>query len=169
MSMAAYAPAENLVAIADAPPTIDAALEAAYKGASIYYAFTDLIVADPYKDMKDDLKQAYYVGQSKVVGGTTTDIVAMIVGNVFLQVWIGADDKLPRLMRAIYLNDPLEQRYAVVLSDWKLDVDVPAGAFATEKTASATHIPFKSPYEPPMAKASAKGKSPSKSATPAVK
>ena len=96
-------------------------------------------------------------------------IVAMIVGNVFLQVWIGADDKLPRLMRAIYLNDPLEQRYAVVLSDWKLDVDVPAGAFATEKTASATHIPFKSPYEPPMAKASAKGKSPSKSATPAVK
>src|SRR5277367_5221426 len=34
--MMAYAPAENLVAIADAPPTIDATLQAAFNTASIY-------------------------------------------------------------------------------------------------------------------------------------
>src|SRR6266545_7716716 len=46
--MMAYAPAENLVAVADAPPTIGAALKAAYDTAAIYYPFTDLVVADPY-------------------------------------------------------------------------------------------------------------------------
>src|SRR6478672_13514254 len=47
--MMAYAPAENLVAVADAPPTIDAALEQAYHSAAIYFPFADWIVADPYK------------------------------------------------------------------------------------------------------------------------
>jgi hypothetical protein len=46
--MMAYVPADNLVAITDAPPTLDAALEAAYKTAGIYFPFTDAIVADPY-------------------------------------------------------------------------------------------------------------------------
>src|SRR5213593_3618841 len=66
--MMAYAPAENLVAVADAPPTIDATLEAAYHSAAIYFTFTDLIVADPYKDMAEGLTLAYYIGQSRVVG-----------------------------------------------------------------------------------------------------
>ena len=43
-TMMAYAPAENLVAVADAPPTIDAALEAAYNKAAIFFPFTDLLV-----------------------------------------------------------------------------------------------------------------------------
>jgi hypothetical protein len=62
--MMAYAPTENLVAIADAPPTIDATLVAAYDGAAIYFPFTDVIVSDPYKDMSGDLKTAFYIGQS---------------------------------------------------------------------------------------------------------
>ena len=39
--MMALEPAENLVAVADAPPTIDAALKAAYDSAAIYFPFTD--------------------------------------------------------------------------------------------------------------------------------
>src|SRR3989442_14083084 len=38
--MMAYAPAENLVAVAEAPPIIDAALEAAYHSAALYFTFT---------------------------------------------------------------------------------------------------------------------------------
>ena len=62
--------------MADAPPTIDATLKAAYDSAAIYFPFTDVIVADPYQDIADGLKLAFYIGQSRVVGGTTTDIVA---------------------------------------------------------------------------------------------
>ena len=38
-TMMAFAPAENHVAVADAPPTIDAALKAAYDSAAIYFPF----------------------------------------------------------------------------------------------------------------------------------
>src|SRR6266487_1404365 len=144
--MMAYAPAENLVAVADAPPTIDAALEAAHRSAAIYFPFTDLIVADPYKDMEEGLKLAYYIGQSRVVGGTTTDMVAYIDSAVFVQIWIGAEDKLPRLLHAVYLDDPEQLRHNLLLSDWQLDAAVPADTFSSAKAASANPMPFAHPH-----------------------
>src|SRR5450432_2838681 len=133
--MMAFAPAENLVAVADAPPTIDAALEAAYDSAAIYFPFTDVMVADPYKDIADGLKVAFYIGQSSIVGGTTTDMVAYVTGNVFVQAWIGAEDKLPRRIYAVYLNDRARLRHVLELSNWALDTAVTADAFVSAKAA----------------------------------
>jgi hypothetical protein len=149
--MMAYTPAENFVAVADAPPTIDATLKAAYDTAAIYFPFTDVMVADPYADIADGLVLAFYIGQSTVVGGVTTDIVAYAHDNVFVQMWIGADDKLPRMARAVYRNDRAQLRHQLELSNWKLDVTVPADAFATAKAATATRIKFSHPSEPPAA------------------
>ena len=162
--MMAYAPAENLVAIADAPGTLDAALEQAYNSAAIYFPFADWIVADPYKEMSDGMKLAYYIGQSKVVGGTTTDMVAYIDHGVFIQAWIGADDKLPRLLHATYLEDPERLRHTLILSDWQLDPAVPADTFTSAKAASANPMPFAHPHPEasPGAEPTAKGKPPKK-------
>ena len=80
-TMTAFAPVEKLVAVADAPPTIDAALQAAFVSGAIYFPFSDVIVADPYKDIADGLTTAFYIGQSNVVGGTTTDMVAYVTGG----------------------------------------------------------------------------------------
>jgi len=43
-----------------------------------YFPFTDVIVADPYMDIADGLKVAFYIGESSVVGDTTTDLVAYV-------------------------------------------------------------------------------------------
>jgi hypothetical protein len=59
-----FHPAENLVAVMDAPPSIDATLEKLYGVAGTYFPFTDVIVADPWKDMSDGLTGAFYVGES---------------------------------------------------------------------------------------------------------
>lgn len=144
-SMMAFAPKENLVAIADAPPTIDAALKAAYDGAAIYFPFSDVIVADPYKDIADGMTIAFYIGQSGIVGGTTTDMVAYITSDVFVQAWIGAKDKLPRRLYAIFLNDPSRLRHVLELSNWELDGAAPAKAFVSAKAASAKRMPFARP------------------------
>jgi len=144
-AMAAYAPAENLLAVADAPPTIDATLKKAFQEAAIYFPFTDLIVADPYGDLAPGLKHAYYVGQSKVVGGTTTDIVAYAGDGVFAEVWIGAEDKLPRVIHAIYLDDPDLLRHNLILSDWQIDAPVAADVFGTSRAGGAKSIPFAHP------------------------
>ena len=147
--MMAFAPVENLLAVADAPPTIDATLEAAYRSAAIYFPFTDLIVTDPYKDLAPGLQLAYYIGQSHIVGDTTTDIVAYAGDGVFAQVFIGAEDKLPRLIHAVYLDDPERLRHNLMLSDWKLDQAVPADAFAPSSAANAKRIPFAHPNPEP--------------------
>jgi len=142
---AALSPAENLVAIAEAPPTIDAALEEAYHNAAIYFPFTDMIVADPYKDIAESLELAFYIGKSGVVGGTTTEMLAYESDGTFIQLWIGTDDKLPRMARAVYLNDPAQLRHQVELSDWQLDMDVPPDAFGSPRIAAAARIPFARP------------------------
>ena len=144
-TMTAYMPAENLVAVAEAPPTIDGALKAAYDSAAIYFPFTDVIVADPYKDIADRLEHAFVVGQSRVVGGTTTDMVAIVSNRVFGQVWIGADDKLPRMLRAVYADDPSRLRHQVEFSNWRLDGQISADGFTSSRAAGASRIPFARP------------------------
>jgi hypothetical protein len=144
-TMTAFSPVENLIAFADAPPTIDAALQAAFDSGAIYFPFTDVIVADPYKDLADGLKIAFYIGQSNVVGGTTTDMVAYVSGDVFVQAWIGTQDNLPRRVSAIYLNDRARLRHVLELSDWNLDPAIPANAFAPAGAADAARIAFARP------------------------
>jgi hypothetical protein len=147
-TMMAFAPAENLVAVAAAPPTIDGALKAAFDTAAIYFPFTDLIVSDPYAALADGLRLAFYIGQSKAVGGTTTEMLAYANDDVFLQIWIGAEDKLPRRVRATYRRDPLQLRHQLDLSNWKLDGTVAADAFASAKAAAANRIAFAPPSMP---------------------
>ena len=144
-TMTAFSPNENLVAVAEAPPTIDAMLEAAYKTAAIYFPFSDVVVTDPYKDLADGLTTAFYVGQSSIVGDTTTDIVAYVNADVFVQAWIGAEDKLPRRLYAIFLNDPARLRHVLQLSKWQLDAAVPADAFVSARAAKAAQIAFARP------------------------
>ncbi len=159
--MMAYAPAENLVAVADAPPTVDETMEVAYHVAAIYFPFDDVIVSDPYKDIADDLRLAFYVGQSTVVGGTTTDIVTYDTGGVFVEAWIGAEDKLPRMLRAIYADDPLRLRHQLELSNWQIDPPVATDSFGSAKATAAKHIKFArpdAPLSPPGSTASAKPK-----------
>jgi hypothetical protein len=149
-TMVAFAPAENMVSVTEAPPTIDAALKAADDTAAIYFPFTDLIIADPYEEFADGLQHAFYIGQSHVVGGTTTDMVAIANNWVFEQIWIGADDKLPRMVRAVFHADPQHLRNQVELSNWQLDPAVAADAFASSSAAAARPIPFARPDLPAL-------------------
>src|SRR5271169_1310792 len=163
--MMAFAPAENLLAIADAPPTIDQALEALYHFSGTYFPFTDLIVADPYKDWSPGVVLAYYVGQSRIVGETTTDIVAYVGDGVFEEIWIGVEDKLPRLVHAVYLDDPDQIRHNLLLSNWQLDLAVPTDAFAPADAANAKRIPFAHPF-PELPTAAKNPAAKTKAATP---
>ena len=144
-TMSAFAPAENLVAVASAPPTIDGALEAAYKDAATYFPFTDVIVADPYEGISDGMTTAFYIGQSHVMGGTTTDMVAVSNNWVFEQLWIGADDKLPRMARAVFHADPVGLRHQIEFSNWQIDPVVAPDAFTSPGLASAKRISFNRP------------------------
>jgi len=145
-TMAAFAPRENYVAMADAPPTIDAALDQAFTKAQIYYPFMDLLDAEPYKNVLNGLRVAFYIGESDSVGGVKTYMVAYANDHAFVQAWIGVDDKLPRRMRAIYRADPAMLRHEMDITDWKLGAPVAPGTFAVpEAVKKALPIPFDRP------------------------
>jgi hypothetical protein len=141
----AYTPSQDLVAVADAPPTIDEMLSSAWDFAQIHYPFADVIVSDPCDVFEEGMKSAFYVGQSKVVGGTTTDIIAVATDHAQGELWIGAQDRLPRMIRTSYPSEPARANYQTEYSNWRLGAPVDAATFTSAKAAAAKHIAFQPP------------------------
>jgi hypothetical protein len=144
-TMMAYVPEADTAAIAPAPPTIDAMVKQAYDQAAIYFPFVDVIVADPYKDITDGLVSAFVIGRSGAVGGTETVMLALATDNLQAQVWIGAKDHLPRMIRAVYPKEAGMPRYEVEFSDWKLGGAIADAAFTSAAAAKGKHMPFARP------------------------
>ena len=155
-TMMAYIPSANLVAVSDAPPTIDAMLDAAWDVGGIYFPFTDVMVSRPCAVLDKNVTSAFYIGQSVVVGGTTTDMVAIAGDGLQAELWIGASDHLPRMERVAYPNEPAHAHYQTDYSDWQLGGPIDAAMFQSDKAASAARISFQPPplSAPPEALAS---------------
>jgi hypothetical protein len=84
------------------------------------------------------------------VGGVDTDMVAYATDEVFIQAWIGVEDRLPRRFRAIYLMDGGNLRHEMELSGWKVDPKLSASTFTLPASArKAKPIPFERPAAPP--------------------
>ena len=75
-------------------------------------------------------------------------------------MWVGADDKLPRMIHAMFLDDPQRLRHELVFSDWQLGTAIPSDAFEASDAAGAKRIKFAHPHpEPaPVAEAPATSK-----------
>ncbi|HET6185362.1 MAG TPA: DUF2092 domain-containing protein [Acetobacteraceae bacterium] len=144
--MMAYVPSADVVAIADAPPTIDEMLNFAWDKAAIYFPFDDVITSDPCAVFTEaKVGSAFYVGQSKVIGGTTTDMVAVAGPGVQAELWLGAEDHLPRLVRVTYPHEPGHALYETAYSNWHLSDGVDPGIFVSDKATHAKPIPFAPP------------------------
>ena len=76
------------------------------------------------------------------MGGVPTETVAWATNDVFIQMWIGAEDKLPRRIRAMFATDPLKLRHEMELSNWQIEVNHAADTFASQKAQSAQRIAF---------------------------
>ena len=140
-----YDPQAKLVAVAAATGSIESVLRLAFENAAIYFPFTDVIVADPYKDFSEGMIMAFVVGQSHVVGGVPTDVLVVATDFVHAQIWIGNEDKLPRMIRATFADDPGHFRHVVEFSNWKLDPVIPPDVFGSAEAAKAALIPFARP------------------------
>jgi hypothetical protein len=167
--MVVFAPTENLAAVSDAPPTVEAMLRAAYQSAAIYFPFTDLLLPDPYAVFAKEAKLAFVVGPSGIVGGVKTDMLVWANDQVFMQIWIGADDKLPRRVRAIFRDDPLRLRHDMELTNWQLGQPLAPEKFTSAKALAAPSMSFAAPKMPPGIKPQAfKGMKPGSATQPAT-
>ncbi len=138
-------PEKNLVAIADAPGSVEDMLDQAFMKAGIYFPWVDLILNDPLAEIQKGLKTAFYIGQSKVMGDTTTDMVAFANANVMVQMWIGAKDKLPRMISIIPVEKEQPGRQILTFGNWTLNKSIPSTVFESKERKSARKIDFAKP------------------------
>ncbi len=103
----------------------------------------------PDGDDRRNLAIAFVVGKSTVIGGVTTDIVVLVGKYAHVQLWVGSEDKLPRMARAVFLGDPSHYRHTAQFSDWKIDPTLPANTFTFTAPAGAVRVAFASPGAPP--------------------
>jgi hypothetical protein len=141
----AYVPSQDLVAVADAPPTVDEMLASAWDRAGMHFPFADVIVSDPCDVFDEGMRSAFFVGQSTVVGGVKTDMIALTLSHAQGEMWIGADDHLPRMIRTNYPNEPARASYETDYSDWRLGAPVDASTFTSDKAAAAKRMAFQPP------------------------
>jgi hypothetical protein len=148
-TMMAYSPAADLVAVTDAPPTVEAAMKQAFDQAAIYFPFSEVLATDPYKNLSEGLTYAYVVGQSHVIGDTITDMVAISNDNVQAEIWIGINDGLPRMIRAVYPKDPTKARYEIQFSNWHLNTPMKDADFTSAAALKSPRMTFARPDAPP--------------------
>lgn len=138
-------PDANLVAAESAPGSVEATLEQAFTKAGIYFPWVDLITENPYGEIEKGLKTAFYIGQSNIVGGTKTDMVAFKNANVMVQMWIGAKDKLPRMVAIVPVEAGQRGRQALQFTNWMIDKGIPASRFESKERKTARKIDFAKP------------------------
>jgi hypothetical protein len=145
-TVTAYSPTKNFYAEKAVLGTIDDVIEAAYREEGKSFPYADILVAEPYKVLTEGLINAVYVGQS-TIGGVKTDHLVFFNKGVDWQIWIGAEDHLPRLVHANYLDDISEPNYTVEFLDWKLNGPVSPETFVFQNTSKAAKVEFRNPMQ----------------------
>jgi len=144
----AYSPQKNLVAVSNAPNTIDAAAKFAYEKAGLFFPGDDLILSDPYTHLTQGLTDAFIVGKTKLVGGVETNVIVLAGRQLQGQIWIGVKDNLPYMASWIYTGDKRLPRTTLQYSNWKINAAVPASRFDAGRFSKAIVVDFAQPNAP---------------------
>jgi len=152
----AFAPGKNIYAEKDAPGTIDDLIERISREEGKVFPYADILISNPYKLLTTGLESALFVGQS-TLAGTKTNHLAFSNPGVDWQIWIGADDNLPRVVNATYLTHSKEPSYTVEFTDWKINEPVPPETFVFKNTSNAAKVEFKIPNASPAKNAGQQG------------
>ena len=121
---------------------IEALMKSEQPGSDATRPFLDILVPDSYTLLTKDVLSAFWVGQS-TVGGVKTDHLAFTAEGMDWEVWIGAKDKLPRLMVVSYRSGDRQPTFTVEFSDWKLDAPVAPRTFNASIPKGAAKLEFK--------------------------
>jgi len=129
-TMMRYSPDEKALVIDKAPPSLGQCLSDAFKESAADAPLVDLVATSPYGDLTAGLKSARYLG-SRPFARTSTDVVAFVRDGVSVEIWVGTEDKLPRVIHATYVDEGRRVRRSAVLSEWQIDVPVDPAVFTS--------------------------------------
>ncbi len=141
-SIVAITPNTEIVAFSKAPGNIDDMAEYIFKKAGLYFPGGMILLSDPYTSLTGDMRAAFIVEKTKLVGGVETDVIVLAGSGVEGQFWIGSKDKLPYMISMIYTKEPNRPRVTIQFSDWKVNASIESQRFNTAKIANAIKVDF---------------------------
>jgi len=140
--------AKNLYAVTDAPPEIDSALDHLFElyGSSVPLA--DLIYADPYRTLIENVETGFVVGKH-AVSGTRCHHLAFTQEEIDWQIWIEDGPRpVPRKLVITYIDEPGSPQYIAELSDWNFQPRLSDHHFTFRPPAGSDEIEFMPRQEP---------------------
>jgi hypothetical protein len=137
-----YAPNEKLFATDNIPGNLDETLLQVFQKHGTYFSFADVIMSVPHDAMAKDVTSAELIGQS-TIGGVLTNHLAFTSPGLEWEIWIGADDQLPRLLEVTYTNHKRRPTCSVAFSQWQLNPATSADTFVFTPPAGAVRIEFR--------------------------
>jgi hypothetical protein len=129
-------------ATVETPGTIDEALDFARNNLDLYAPGSDLIYADAYNILTEDMVSGLYVGES-VVDGTKCHHLAFRNNEVDWQIWIEIGDKpLPRKFIVTSKWMTGAPQFTVITRNWDLSPKISDNAFTFMPPEDARQIDF---------------------------
>jgi hypothetical protein len=131
---------KNVFAIAAAPPTLDAAVDAARERLQIDAPLGDLIVPDAYGALTEGLQEGRYVGLVPI-GGVMAHQIAVTKDNTDYQIWIkDGPDPVPLRMVIVSKDMRGQPEFTADLRNWQPNAPAPDNAFAFTPPAGAKRV-----------------------------
>jgi len=151
-TIAAYSPEKNLYAEKAMAGTVEDLIEEAYRTEGKSFPYSDILVSDPYGVLTQGLVRAVFVGQSTLrplsgAESVKTDHLAFSNRGVEWQIWIGTEDRLPRMVCATYPGNAGEPSSTVEFGGWTLGQPVSPETFTYRNASQATKVEFRNPMQ----------------------
>ncbi|MBK0404680.1 DUF2092 domain-containing protein [Adhaeribacter sp. BT258] len=134
----------NMYAVAEAPPTLDAALDSARDRFQMDPPGADLIYSNPYKGLMEEATQGQLVGE-EVINGKASNHLAFKSKEVDWDIWIQkGSSPVPLRYKIISKNIPARPEFIVNFTDWKQGTgpDFADQQFVFSPPANSKKIPF---------------------------
>jgi hypothetical protein len=138
------------------PASIDDTLDTLAGKYGMALPLADLVFADPYKGLTENVRSSQYLGTGYVFD-TKCHHLAFRQAAIDWQIWVEEGSKpLPRKIVITFKESPGHPQYTAFLSNWNLDAKIADGSFSFTPPAGAKQVDFAPTTQP--AAAAAEGK-----------
>jgi hypothetical protein len=145
-TFAVSAPQEKLFTQREMTGNVDTMLaQAADKGGEAF-AFSDVLLSDPFTSWTTDLEGAVYVGQS-TRGNEKLQHIALSAKNVDWEIWIDSHDHLPRMVYVKYIGAERSPSTLIEFTHWKVNPKLAASTFVFHAPRGAKQAKMKAPEQ----------------------
>ncbi len=132
----------NLYSVTEVPPEIDAAIDLVFEKYGFTVPIADLIYADPYQTLIENVQSGFVVGRH-AVDGTPCHHLAFSQEVIDWQIWIEDGPRpVPRKLVITYKEEPGSPQYTARLSGWDFQPRLSEHYFEFHPPAGADEIEF---------------------------